>query len=175
MLQSVKGLVDEIVAIVDERTTDETADIVRRYGGKVYFEPFRYSFSELRNLAIERSSYLWIFVLDGDEYASDELRANLRRLIETEDYDGYRFPRFNFHNPQVWPDKQLRLFMCHGRWKYRVHEVVTGLRRVLDTPYVIYHDPRGKDRDLGPLYVELWEMDRREGLRREPYPSRYRG
>ena len=176
MLQSVKSVVDEIVAIVDDRTTDSTPDILRKHGAKVYFEKFNNSFSALRNMAVERSSYTWILALDDDEWLSDDLRKVLRELIESRNYDGYRFCRFNFHNPTAWPDRQLRLFMHYGRWKYRVHEVVVGLHNVLDTNYVIYHDSRSKPPERRiyqeELYRRLWELDLREGVRKTPYPSR---
>lgn len=179
MLDSVKDVVDEIVAVVDARTDDDTVDVLKRYGAKVLIRPFPGSFAELRNQAIDASSGEWILVLDDDEWLEDRARAEIRRLIEARDVDGYRFNRFNFHAPDVWPDRQLRLFKYYGRWRYRVHEVVVGLRNVKAVNLTIYHDPRGRPADYfkhkEALYRKLWDLDVKEGLRHAPYPSDYKG
>ena len=177
MLLSARPVVSEIVAVVDPRTTDDTALIVKRFGGKVIYAPFRDSFSELRNICIRESTAEWILALDDDEYLSPKLRDAIPRLVMAHGVDGYRIPRRNLHKPECYPDYQLRLFRRHGRWIYRVHETVVGLNNVVCLPpgegLDIIHDMRPK-LALGlkdySLYVRLWEMDRRDGLMKEPYP-----
>ncbi|MEN6485396.1 MAG: glycosyltransferase, partial [Syntrophobacteraceae bacterium] len=65
-LESVKGLVDEIV-IVDTGSTDQTAKVARSHGARVI--PFTWTddFSAARNESLRHAQGDWIFYLDADE------------------------------------------------------------------------------------------------------------
>ncbi|MEB3292596.1 MAG: glycosyltransferase [Synechococcales bacterium] len=65
-LQSVQGLVDEIV-IVDTGSTDETMAIAQSYGAQVFSFAWCDDFAAARNDALRRVQGDWVLVLDADE------------------------------------------------------------------------------------------------------------
>jgi glycosyltransferase involved in cell wall biosynthesis len=115
-IQSVSGLADEVVVLLDARTTDTTGAIARNLGAKVVIEVWR-NFSAQRNLALDLCTGDWIFFLDADERVTPELYAEIQKLISVEHsaIAGYWMPRRNlFFGKPVrgggwYPDHQLRL------------------------------------------------------------------
>lgn len=65
-LDSVKGLVDEIV-IVDTGSIDKTKEIAISYGAKVYDFEWIDDFAAARNESLKYSTGKWILYLDADE------------------------------------------------------------------------------------------------------------
>jgi glycosyltransferase involved in cell wall biosynthesis len=124
-LEKIRDAVDEIVVVVDSRTTDRSKEIAEQYGAKVIVAEWHDDFSEHRNIAIENSSGDWILVLDADEELEPKLKDSLRTLIETDKYDAYRFPRKNLVTGS-YPDYQTRLFKKGaGKWFRKIHEILT--------------------------------------------------
>ncbi|MFA0783050.1 glycosyltransferase [Fervidibacter sacchari] len=94
-LESVKGIVDEIV-IVDTGSTDETPQIAERYGAKVIRFEWTGSFSDARNESLRHAKGEWILWLDADE-ALAEGKERLQALLEENaDYDGFILPMVSF-------------------------------------------------------------------------------
>jgi len=65
-LESIRGIVDEIV-IVDTGSTDNTIDIARSYGAKVYEHPWQDDFSLHRNQSLDYATGDWVLIIDADE------------------------------------------------------------------------------------------------------------
>jgi glycosyltransferase involved in cell wall biosynthesis len=61
---------DEIVVVVDDRSTDRTEEIARRYTDKVLVEPF-VDFAQIRNAGIRATQGEWILHVDADERQGD--------------------------------------------------------------------------------------------------------
>jgi glycosyltransferase involved in cell wall biosynthesis/2-polyprenyl-3-methyl-5-hydroxy-6-metoxy-1,4-benzoquinol methylase/Flp pilus assembly protein TadD len=105
-LESVKGIVDEII-VVDTGSTDETPQIAERYGAKVIHFEWTGSFSDARNESLRHAKGEWILWLDADE-ALAEGKERLRVLLEENDgirpsshapcpaYDGFILPMVSF-------------------------------------------------------------------------------
>jgi len=70
-LESVKSLVDEMV-IVDTGSTDNTVDIARSFGARIYHYEWRDDFAAARNESLKRCKGDWALILDADE-AIDQL------------------------------------------------------------------------------------------------------
>jgi glycosyltransferase involved in cell wall biosynthesis len=128
-LDSVAGLADEVLVLLDSRTSDRTAAIGGERGARVIVEPWR-GFSAQRNRALELCAGDWVLFLDADERVSPELRAE---LLGTGDWGlgtgettllipnpqspiaGYWIPRHNqffgrtLRGGGWYPDHQLRL------------------------------------------------------------------
>lgn len=82
MLESVRGLADEIILGIDSRTIDDTCEIAEEYGAKGFALDWRDDFSYARNLTIERATGRWILVLDADERLTPAGQTAIREVIE---------------------------------------------------------------------------------------------
>lgn len=80
-LQSVQGLVDEIV-IVDTGSTDSTLEIAKSLGARVIMHEWKNDFSEARNFSLAQAQCDWILVLDADEALAREDHDKIRQLIQ---------------------------------------------------------------------------------------------
>lgn len=95
VLESVK-LFDEIV-LWDMHSTDNTLNIAKEYGCKI-FECKKYSCVEpVRNVGIQSASNKWVLVVDSDEVIPEALRLYLYEQIKREDCPKcIRIPRKNY-------------------------------------------------------------------------------
>lgn len=80
-LESVKDMVDEII-VVDTGSTDNSMDIVKSYGGKIYEEEWRNDYSYVRNISIDKAKGEWILILDCDEIINDEGKRRIFNYIK---------------------------------------------------------------------------------------------
>jgi glycosyltransferase involved in cell wall biosynthesis len=114
-LASVAGLADDVLVLLDDRTSDATGAISREHGARVVCEPWR-GFPAQRNRALELARGEWVLFLDADERVTPELRTELTALLGgAAAAAGYRIPRYNLFFGRVvrgggwYPDHQLRL------------------------------------------------------------------
>jgi glycosyltransferase involved in cell wall biosynthesis len=116
-LASVAGLADEVVVLLDDRTSDATESICVAQGAIVYHESWR-GFPAQRNRALERCRGEWVLFLDADERVTSELAIQIRAMLHTPEpsaISGYWIPRHNLFFGQAvrgggwYPDHQLRL------------------------------------------------------------------
>src|SRR5215204_7027610 len=70
------------ILIVEDGSTDDTANIARNSGATVIENPFT-TIGMQRNAAIERAAHEWILVLDADERASPEMAREIASLLES--------------------------------------------------------------------------------------------
>jgi glycosyltransferase involved in cell wall biosynthesis len=124
---------DEIL-VVDSRSTDSTREAARGCGARVIERDWP-GFAAQKQFAAEAAAHEWVFSLDADERVSEELRASVLRLRESDESslaDGYRVARRSFYmNRWIrgggwYPDHQLRLYRrARGRWEGAyIHESV---------------------------------------------------
>ncbi len=110
---------DEIV-VVDSGSTDRTVEIARSLGAKVFSEAWK-GFALQKNSAIDKCTGTWVLSLDADEELTDELQAEIGKMLETDaqrspQVDGYRLRlRHVFLGRWMryggyYPDLKLRLF-----------------------------------------------------------------
>src|SRR5258705_3369145 len=136
---------DEIV-LVDSGSTDRTVEIARSFGAKVFTEAWK-GFALQKNSAIAHCAGTWVLSLDADEELTEELQAEIRRMLEADaetmpQVDGYRLRlRHVFLGRWMryagyYPDMKLRLFrrvtgsgIAHFMDR-PVHESVTVAGRV---------------------------------------------
>jgi len=123
-LESVRGLVSEIVVVLNEEVRDGTEEICLRYGARVHRMPWQ-GFRDQKNAVQDLAAQPWVLQLDADEELSPGLRDQIRGFFQgdQERFVGARFPR------KVWflgrwithgdwyPDRVLRLYRRDaGRW-----------------------------------------------------------
>lgn len=64
------------VIVVDSFSTDQTIDIARSYGAKVFQRTFD-DYASQKNFALQHVSRAWVLWVDADEELDDVLRANI--------------------------------------------------------------------------------------------------
>lgn len=82
-LKNLRG-VDEII-IVDTGSTDNTLEVAKSFGAKIFNTEWTDDFSTPRNLALSQATGDWIIFLDADEYFTESTANNLRNVIEKVD------------------------------------------------------------------------------------------
>lgn len=114
-LESLRGLADETLVLLDSRTRDGTRAICEQAGATIYVEPWR-GFAAQHNRALALCRGEWVLFIDADEQVTPELAAELRALLAgAPAAAGYAIPRYNlFFGRRLrgggwYPDHQLRL------------------------------------------------------------------
>ena len=147
-LESIKGLVDEIV-IVDTGSTDDTVKIAESYGAKVGYFEWCNDFSAARNASLDLCTGDWVLILDADEAIDKMDHDAIRNAMYDNDYPAYNFILRNYFNsascatfdkaavrnqsgyeegreyPYCADSQVMRMFRRSPeiRWEGRVHEL----------------------------------------------------
>ncbi len=175
-LASVRDLVDEII-VVDTGSSDNTKEIARQYGARVFDFPWCDSFAAARNESIRHAAGQWLLWLDADEYLDDANRAKLRQLLAGLGNDNTAYVMkcvcvSGQASSTATNVDHVRLFRNHPaiRWDYRVHEqILPAIKRVghavrftdIAITHTGYTDPtlryRKLERNLRLLHLDLAE------------------
>lgn len=155
---------DQIIILQDITKPHEGIyDIIKRYEGKVLHLTARLNgdFSAFKNNLLSHAVCDYLFQIDADEIPSESLLENLKPLlIKNRKKDCFRIPRINIvhgitdEHIAKWnwkqnkngyinfPDFQMRLFRLKTKkkihWINKVHEVLTGYKRVMNLPIEDY-------------------------------------
>jgi glycosyltransferase involved in cell wall biosynthesis len=133
LLENVRDVVDEII-VVDGFSDDDTVEIARSYGAKVFQRKPWGHVEPDRMFALSKASYDWILYLDDDELLGRKLKNDLRDLIEKADkemIDAFSIVRVNYDVKcrqiifgPAYPDRQIRIYR-KNKVLYRgiVHEL----------------------------------------------------
>src|SRR3989344_2719625 len=73
---------DEVL-VIDNESTDRTAEIAERMGAKVR-KIAADDFSKLRNFGLKQATGDYILYIDSDERVSDELRKNILNSLDAQ-------------------------------------------------------------------------------------------
>jgi len=131
-IKSVQGLAGEII-VVDGSSTDNTREIVKKLGAKVFKVGNQPIFHINKQLAVDKAGGRWILQLDADERLTPELKAEIRAAIKQSKFAGYYLPRKNWFLTKFltkggqYPDYLIRLFL-KGKGHFpceSVHEQIT--------------------------------------------------
>lgn len=148
-LDSVKGLVDEIV-LVDGSSIDKTVEIAKKYNAKIKVTDNPPIFLINRQKAIDMSMGDWLLNLDADERATPQLISEIKDVLKNADKNvgGFFIPRKNWFFGKFlmkggqYPDYQLRLYR-RGKVHFElkdVHEqaIVEGEKKNLKNAMLHY-------------------------------------
>lgn len=98
---------DEVI-VLDNASTDQTAEIARLLGANVHVAQDWPGFGPQKNRALSFAQGQWVLTIDADERVTDQLRAEILQAIEQQDdVSAYRFPRRSRYCGQ---------FMLHSGW-----------------------------------------------------------
>jgi glycosyltransferase involved in cell wall biosynthesis len=136
-LASVVSWADEIVVVVDAKSTDGSETIARRVAQRVEVRAYAGDVDQKRHCAgLAKND--WIFIIDPDEIVMPELAESIRGALQAakdlatvadavpQGPDGYRVNRATYHlgrwirHGDFYPDWKLRLFRrSRARWEGR--------------------------------------------------------
>jgi glycosyltransferase involved in cell wall biosynthesis len=115
-LKSVQKIADELIVVVDNKTTDKTAKIANEFTNKVFIKPHFDNFHKNKQVAVEMANNNWILWMDADEEIEPDLSKEIIDVLNKPQCTGYKIPRKNMiwgkwlKHTGWYPDYQLRLF-----------------------------------------------------------------
>lgn len=101
-LRSFAEIVDEIMIVHDGECADNSLDIARKYTDKIFVWDRKGNCEYHRSNLIALANHEWVLQIDADEFLSQELRAALPKLIES-DADVYEFRWPIWHDNRYYP------------------------------------------------------------------------
>ncbi len=127
-IRALRQVTDDIVIVLDDRSTDYTKEIAISNGARV-FELTWVGYSANKNFGIDQAKNNWILCPDADEILDNTLIKALSEL-QPEDDSAYELNRLNYFGDKPvrhcgwFPDWNIRLFDKRiMRWNhYNVHE-----------------------------------------------------
>ncbi len=162
-LESVKDFSD--IIICDGDSTDDTLNIAREYNARIVSQDKVFKdetgrivdFAGIRNQTLDAAKEKWFIFIDSDEYISQELADEIRRIATTQTEGAFTlFRRYVVGEEEVmcataYPNRSMRFFSRLSADKFikKVHE------RILLKPGVVVQEVQGS------LYVPI---DANEGF-----------
>lgn len=146
---------DEVI-VVDDNSTDNTAQIARKKGAKVISHSLNNDFSATRNFGLAQATGEWILFIDADERVSSALWYEIMQYTNnpSNEYTGFFLKRTDhmwgkkLDYGETGSIKLLRLAKKDsGVWVGKVHENwdIKGKKAVLLNPLSHYPHPMIKD------------------------------
>lgn len=113
-LTAVAGWADEII-IFDERSTDRTVAIARKYKAKVFLTDHEPLFHITKQKAIDKAKGEWILQLDADEVVTEELRKEIDKVIRLSEEKRGEYQEEVYKNNRLFGRHQKLLQARDGR------------------------------------------------------------
>lgn len=160
-LESVKGIVDEIIVMHDGPCSDNTLKIAKKYTKNIFIMPRKKRAALHMIDAFKKCKNDWMVKLDADEFLSTELRENINRLAQDKQADAYTFKWLLWNEGRYlsknWPRKKSMFrksklsFLQFPGWDE------PGTKgKVVQTDYLLEHRPQ-KGNDLFWSFKEYWK------------------
>jgi len=143
------------VVVLDSYSHDETVNIARHYGARIYQREFDH-FAGQRNFALDQIDFKhdWVLHLDADEIVTPELHAEMRRAVFEKQFDAFRIASKTMFFGQwlrfsgMYPAYQVRLgHRARLRFKQGGHgqreDLPPDRVGTLDEPYLHFSFSKG--------------------------------
>jgi tetratricopeptide (TPR) repeat protein len=177
-LASIRPWVDELI-VVDTGSVDDTREIARQLGAKIFEFPWVDDFAAARNESLKHAAGQWLFWMDSDDTIDAENGRKLRELAYTNHADNIFGYVIQVHCPsptsgggdETTVVDHVKLVRAHHeiRFEGRIHEqVLPSIRRLggevgWTDLFVVHsgadHSPEAKqrkyERDLRILQKDL--------------------
>ena len=125
---------DDVVVLVDDTTTDKTAEIARRYTENVFMYEWQNDFSQARNQLLCRVKTPWVLFVDGHEYVKTPL--NIENLKAS--HDQALMCQITLDNGSIV--RYPRLHVRELLYENQVHNKLVCDRLGIDKDIMIVHD-----------------------------------
>ena len=148
-LDGMKQVADEII-VTDTGSTDNSREIVKSAGARLYDYKWHNDFAAARNFTLMQATGDIIIFLDADEYYTQDvlkkLRLRLGSIFGNPQVAGVLAPRINIDvnagNRFLDVSPQLRIFRRGLQYKGKIHEniiIPQGMQLVKDDNLFFYH------------------------------------
>jgi glycosyltransferase involved in cell wall biosynthesis len=140
----------EEIIVIDDYSTDKTAQIARERGATVIKNHLNGDFSSQRNFALDKVNEKWILYVDADEHVSYELRQEILKKINDISYKAFSVQRVDYFfgkKLKFGDSGNTRLTRLvrkgTGKWVGKVHETWISEGKVgeLENPLKHYPHP----------------------------------
>jgi glycosyltransferase involved in cell wall biosynthesis len=135
------------VLVIDNGSTDQTAQIASKLGAKVIKFSSQDDFSRIRNFALKQANYDWILFLDADEIVTPDLADEIRNAL-TSDFSGFMLQRIDYMwNQQLHFGDTGNVYLLRlarksqGLWCGAVHETWTVSGKIGKLSQPLFHYP----------------------------------
>lgn len=152
-LQSLAGVVDEIIVVHDGPCGDNTLKIAKTFGAKTFVRPRVGEAEPHRQFSFDAARGDWVLQIDADEFLSDELRLHLKELTQDSSVDAYSLlwedPDDLFYFG-IWPFKQYKSCLFRKSkiiFTGLVHEQAKTSGRLSRSEFLLHHRPKIKTSD----------------------------
>lgn len=126
-IASVKEIADEVI-VVDFESTDQTPQIAKKLGAKLFTHKRLKYVEPVRNFMVAKANFEWVLVLDADEEVPGDLSLKIKEIIHQDSVDYVEIPRKNLifgkwmQHSRWWPDFNIRLFRKGSvKWSDEIH------------------------------------------------------
>lgn len=168
LLERVKPLVEEMIVVVDDRTTDGSDGIAASHGARVLPYPLDHDFAAARNYGLAQVTQPWVLWLDADERLSPELEVWFRKFLKRPpDCEAIAFRRQNLIDNRPIGDHtyewHVRLFRSYLRCAGRIHERIvapTGRLRSAPMNCLLFHHKTQERQELRNEQYMEWPEQR---------------
>lgn len=140
-LESIKDIADEIIIVHDGPCNNNTLKICRKYTRKIYIRPHKGMCEHHQSFVYRKADYEWVLKIDADEFLSEDLKKNIRRLIREKNVDGYSF---------VWPLWDGKKYITQG-WPRKL--VLYRLPKISYFGFPNWGEPKIKGKVIKSNYV----------------------
>lgn len=136
-LKQATNIADEVIVVVDYRSTDESAQVAKKYGAKVLLDKGESEgivFNN-KNKGAEAAKNDWVMILDADERLSELLKVEVEKVVTSQKgnraviyqtgFINYEFGKF-FDQCDQRHKTFVRLFK-KGEFKYQTEKTAEGI------------------------------------------------
>lgn len=128
LFPNLANFADEVV-VCDMYSDDQTVEMAKKAGAKVYQHQKEDYVEPARNFAISKATGDWILILDPDEEIPDFLKNTLKEIASSGEFDFVSLPRKNIvfgkwlQHSRWWPDNNIRFFKKGKvKWTSIIHQ-----------------------------------------------------
>ncbi|MFQ3549756.1 MAG: tetratricopeptide repeat protein [Armatimonadota bacterium] len=129
-IKSLEDIADEVI-LVDTGSSDNTIELAKDLGAKIYQIPWQNDFSQARNKSIEYANGDWILWIDADERLDNLTKHNIKTAAADNTIDAYILKIYNYMSDDVDNDvvitENVRLWRNKPeyRFRYAIHESIS--------------------------------------------------